>query len=75
MEREEKLRIRSRITSVLGSTIMPHESPSGHSLQVTGGTTEPTHLYIIDFKPDRWPLGELYRFDGPNPPTFEQVRL
>jgi N-sulfoglucosamine sulfohydrolase len=34
----------------------------------------PDHLYIINFKPDRWPLGEPYRLDGPNPPTFEQVR-
>jgi N-sulfoglucosamine sulfohydrolase len=32
------------------------------------------HLYIINFNPDRWPLGEPYRLDGPNPPTFEQVR-
>jgi N-sulfoglucosamine sulfohydrolase len=32
------------------------------------------HLYIINFQPDRWPLGEPYRLEGPNPPTFEQVR-
>ena len=31
------------------------------------------HLYIINFKPDRWPLGEPYRLDGPNPPTAEQL--
>lgn len=27
------------------------------------------HLFIINFKPDRWPLGEPYRLDGDNPPT------
>lgn len=26
-------------------------------------------LYIINFRPDRWPLGDPYRLDGPNPPT------
>lgn len=31
------------------------------------------YLYIINFKPDRWPLGDPYRLDGPNPPTARQV--
>ena len=26
------------------------------------------HLYIVNFKPERWPLGEPYRLDGDNPP-------
>ena len=26
-------------------------------------------LYIINFQPDRWPLGDPYRLDGDNPPT------
>jgi len=30
-------------------------------------------LYIINFRPDRWPLGEPYRLDGDNPPTVEEV--
>lgn len=30
-------------------------------------------LYIINFKPDRWPMGEPYRLDGPNPPTLEEL--
>ncbi|HEY2252576.1 MAG TPA: sulfatase-like hydrolase/transferase [Planctomycetaceae bacterium] len=30
-------------------------------------------LYIINFKPDRWPLGDPYRLDGGNPPTVEEV--
>jgi N-sulfoglucosamine sulfohydrolase len=30
-------------------------------------------LYIINFKPDRWPLGEPYRLDEPNPPTIEEL--
>jgi arylsulfatase A-like enzyme len=30
-------------------------------------------LYIINFKPDRWPLGDPYRLDGANSPTAKQV--
>ena len=30
-------------------------------------------LYIINFRPDRWPLGDPYRLDGGNPPTVEEV--
>lgn len=30
-------------------------------------------LYIINFRPDRWPLGDPYRLDGSNEPTREQV--
>lgn len=30
-------------------------------------------LYIINFRPDRWPLGDPYRLDGDNPPTLEEV--
>lgn len=30
-------------------------------------------LYIINFKPDRWPLGDPYRLDGGNPPTVEEL--
>jgi arylsulfatase A-like enzyme len=31
------------------------------------------HLYIINFKPDRWPLGDPYRLDGTDPPTSEEL--
>jgi arylsulfatase A-like enzyme len=30
-------------------------------------------LYIINFRPDRWPLGDPYRLDGPNPPTVAEL--
>ncbi len=30
-------------------------------------------LYIVNFKPDRWPLGDPYRLDGDNPPTAEEL--
>jgi arylsulfatase A-like enzyme len=30
-------------------------------------------LYIINFKPERWPLGDPYRLDGDNPPTAEEI--
>jgi N-sulfoglucosamine sulfohydrolase len=30
-------------------------------------------LYIVNFKPDRWPLGDPYRLDGDNPPTAEEI--
>jgi N-sulfoglucosamine sulfohydrolase len=30
-------------------------------------------LYIINFKPDRYPLGDPYRLDGDNPPTAEEI--
>ncbi|MCI0538737.1 MAG: sulfatase-like hydrolase/transferase [Verrucomicrobiales bacterium] len=31
------------------------------------------HLLIINFKPDRWPLGEPYRLDGDNAPTAAEI--
>lgn len=31
------------------------------------------HLYIINFKPDRYPLGDPYRLDGDNPPSREEL--
>jgi N-sulfoglucosamine sulfohydrolase len=30
-------------------------------------------LYIINFRPDRWPMGDHYRLDGSNPPTPEEL--
>jgi len=30
-------------------------------------------LYIINFRPDRWPLGEPYRLNDANPPTTQEV--
>ncbi len=31
------------------------------------------HLFIVNFEPDRWPMGEPYRLDGDNPPTVEEL--
>lgn len=31
------------------------------------------HLFIINFRPDRWPLGDPYRLEGDNPPTAEEI--
>ncbi|MBM4092310.1 MAG: sulfatase [Planctomycetes bacterium] len=31
------------------------------------------HRLIINFKPDRYPLGDPYDLDGPNPPTAEEL--
>lgn len=31
------------------------------------------HLLIINFKPDRYPLGDPYNLDGSNPPTTEEL--
>lgn len=30
-------------------------------------------LYIINFRPDRWPLGDPYRLDSDDPPSMEEV--
>ncbi|MBX3439522.1 MAG: sulfatase-like hydrolase/transferase, partial [Planctomycetaceae bacterium] len=30
-------------------------------------------LYIINFKPDRWPLGDPYRLDGADPPSIKEM--
>lgn len=30
-------------------------------------------LYIVNFRPDRWPLGDPYRLDGDNPPTASEI--
>jgi N-sulfoglucosamine sulfohydrolase len=31
------------------------------------------HLYIVNFRPDRWPLGDPYRLDGANPPSAGEL--
>ena len=31
------------------------------------------HLYIINFKPDRWPLGDPYRLEGAKPPSTQEI--
>jgi arylsulfatase A-like enzyme len=31
------------------------------------------HALIINFKPERWPLGDPYRLDGKDEPTFDEV--
>jgi arylsulfatase A-like enzyme len=33
----------------------------------------PDHLLIINFHPERWPLGEPYRLDGDPPPSTAEV--
>jgi arylsulfatase A-like enzyme len=30
-------------------------------------------LYIVNFRPDRWPLGDPYRLDGDNPPSQHEL--
>ncbi len=30
-------------------------------------------LYIINFRPDRWPMGDPYRLDDANPPSVEEL--
>lgn len=32
------------------------------------------YLLIINFRPDRWPLGDPYGLDAPEPPTYEQIQ-
>lgn len=31
------------------------------------------HLFIINFRPDRWPLGDPYGLDSSSPPTPEEI--
>jgi arylsulfatase A-like enzyme len=31
------------------------------------------HVLIVNFKPDRWPLGDPYRLDGKDEPSFDEV--
>jgi arylsulfatase A-like enzyme len=31
------------------------------------------YLYIINFRPERWPLGDPYRLDSDKPPTVEEL--
>lgn len=33
----------------------------------------PDHLLIINFRPDRYPMGDPYRLEGDNPPTEEEL--
>lgn len=33
----------------------------------------PEYLYIVNFRPERWPLGDPYRLDGSQPPTVEEI--
>lgn len=36
--------------------------------------TTAEHLFIINFRPDRYPLGDPYRLDGTDEPTMEEIR-
>jgi N-sulfoglucosamine sulfohydrolase len=31
------------------------------------------YLYIVNFRPERWPLGDPYQLDSDDPPTVEQL--
>ena len=31
------------------------------------------HALIVNFRPERWPLGDHYRLGGPDEPTFDEV--
>ena len=31
------------------------------------------HALIVNFKPERWPLGDPYRLDGKDEPTFDEI--
>ena len=31
------------------------------------------HVLIVNFKPDRWPLGDPYRLNGKDEPTFDEI--
>ena len=31
------------------------------------------HLFIINFRPERWPLGDPYRLESDNPATAEEI--
>jgi arylsulfatase A-like enzyme len=31
------------------------------------------HVLIVNFKPERWPLGNPYRLDGKDEPTFDEI--
>ncbi|MCO6455157.1 MAG: sulfatase [Pirellulaceae bacterium] len=33
----------------------------------------PDYLFIMNFQPDRYPLGDPYRLDGDNPPTAKEL--
>lgn len=33
----------------------------------------PDYLFVINFRPERTPLGDPYRLDGTNPPTAEEI--
>lgn len=33
----------------------------------------PEHLYIVNFKPERNPMGDPYRLDGENPPSAQEI--
>ena len=35
----------------------------------------PDHLFILNFKPDRWPLGAPYRLDSAIPPSASEITL
>ena len=37
------------------------------------GHSHADYLYIINFRPERFPLGDPYRLDGSDPPTAQQI--
>ncbi len=45
----------------------------GHLPYPQRGIRTKDHCFIINFKPDRYPLGDPYRLDGDDPPTTEEL--
>lgn len=46
---------------------------AGHLPYPQRAITTADYLYIINFEPDRFPLGNPYRLDEANPPTVEEI--
>ena len=61
----------SRDAVVVGRERHVHSARPGYLPYPQRAIRTKDHQFIINFKPDRWPLGDPYRLDGNNEPSFE----
>jgi N-sulfoglucosamine sulfohydrolase len=63
----------SRTAAIMGRERHVAMAREGHLPYPQRAIRTADHLYIINFRPDRYPLGDPYRLDGDNPPTAAEL--
>ncbi|MCP4855819.1 MAG: sulfatase [Fuerstiella sp.] len=58
---------------IVGRELHFHSAREGNLPYPMRAVRTPNFLYIRNFKPDRWPMGDPRRLSGDNAPTYDQL--